>query len=66
MALNYSKIANLGFRMDCNILLDIFGTSKISTKSGPLDPLFITEYVTEYKQIQHYFEYIMFAYINIS
>ena len=29
--------------MDCNTFLIIFGTSKIFTKSGPLDPLFITD-----------------------
>ena len=40
---NYSKIANLGFRMDCNTFWDISGTSKILTTSGPVDPLFISK-----------------------
>ena len=40
----YSSMANLGFRTYCNIFQDIFGTSNTSTKSGPLDPLSITDF----------------------
>ena len=42
MVLNYSKIANLGFRTYSNVFLNIFGTSEMFTKSDPLDPLVIT------------------------
>ena len=38
----YSKIVNLGSRMDCNTVFP-FGTFKTLTKHGPSDPLFITE-----------------------
>ena len=34
-------MANLGFRMDCNLVLDMFGTSNKLTKYGVLDASFI-------------------------
>ena len=40
MVFNYSKMANLGLRMDCNTFWDIFGTSKQITKSRPFGVFF--------------------------
>ena len=37
--------------MVSNIIFDILGNFQISTKFGPLDPLFIVEMVHKYKQI---------------
>ena len=40
--LNYSKMANEGFRTYSSTFWNIVGTSKMFTKSGPVHPLFIT------------------------
>ena len=40
MVFNYSKMANLGFRMDCNTVLSIFGTFQKTTKNRSKIDLF--------------------------
>ena len=46
---NYSKMVDFDSRTYCNIFLMISGTSNKSTKSGPLDPVFITIILQNYK-----------------
>ena len=40
---SHCEMANLGFRMDCNIFVDICGTSKMFTKHRPFQPVFYVE-----------------------
>ena len=47
---NYSQTANLSFRMDCNTIWNIFGTSKTLTKCRPSGPVFITEIFQKHKK----------------
>ena len=52
--------------MDCNTLLDIFGTFKISTKSGPSDLLFITIIFQKIKEMHGMCVTNMFVNLKIS
>ena len=50
MAHYWLKMIYQGLGTYSNILLDIFGTFKMPTKCGHLDPLFVTEMLTKYKR----------------
>ena len=63
---DHSKMANLGFRTYSNTFLDISGTSKKSTKSGTLDPWFITETLqTNTRKIQNHLKWIILHIIEL-
>ena len=51
---NYFKMANLGFRMDCNTSLDILGTAQKSNKNRSnidlFTPFFMQKYFNTYKK----------------
>ena len=49
-----------------NIFWDSFRTSKISTKSGPLDPLFITKTLQQIQEKTNHFEKHYFYYFYTS
>ena len=44
MVFNYSTMVNLGFRMDCNIVWNNFGNSKMFTKCGPFRPFLLPKH----------------------
>ena len=46
--------------MDSNQFVVIFRTSKMFSKSGPLDPLFIAEIIKKYKKSQTHFNKLLF------
>ena len=52
--------------MDSGDLLNIFGTSRIFTKSGPLDPVFITETLQKtQEQIPTHLKHIISVHLKI-
>ncbi len=51
--------------MDSNDMFDDFGTFQVFTKSGTLDPLFITEILKKLQEIQRHFKRYYFIYISI-
>ena len=67
LGLNYCKMANQGLRTSSNIFWIIFAASKVFTKSGPSDPLFITKALqTIQEKSRVSLKHIIFTYINIS
>ena len=50
LGLNYFQMANYWFLMDSNTFWMISGTSNMFTKSGPVDPVFITKMLHEIKE----------------
>ena len=45
------RVPNQGLELDYNIRLIILGTFKMLTKSGPLDPLFLTEIRSQIQEV---------------
>ena len=63
---NYSKMASFESRTYSNTFWIILGTSKMFTKSGPLQSLFITKHFKTYKKIsQTSLNNIVLTYHNI-
>ena len=63
---NYSKMHNLGFRMNCNTFWIIFGTSKNRPNMDHWTPYLLQRYIETYKQLcKHFINNIMFVNLSI-
>ena len=60
-SLKWSKIANLGLRMDCHIFLDIYGTIKFRPNIDPQTPYLLQKYFQKYKNAWKHFSKILFV-----
>ena len=60
------KMATKGLDMVSNIMFDIFGTFQMSTKSGTLDPFFITETLQQIQEYTNSFQNMFSDYGNLK
>ena len=65
MAVNHSQMANLGLRTYSNTFGNMFGTSRMSTKSGSFHPFVLPKRFNKHKKNPIHLKHILFSYLNI-